>query len=196
MIPAANGPLPGHEREGRRRHDADDVDVDAEARRAGRDGRHEHVARATRVLARRRSPHRDRRAVGDGPAERVGEGRLQVDVGDAADPVGAEQAGHRGQPPGWGDAPPDGVVTAVELIVTATVGGLMATSVVPTGRFAGDRDVVGPGLEAGDVEVHHQGRAGQPVEVGRGAADRDQHAVDRERVGERVAGADAAGARH
>ena len=73
MIPAANGPLPAMIREGRGRHDADDVDVDAEARRPGRDGGHEHVARATRVL-----PDDDRAAapdqpMGDRPAEGVGQ---------------------------------------------------------------------------------------------------------------------------
>ena len=89
-----------------------------------------------------------------------------------------------GQPPGWGDA--DGAVIAVELMVTATVGGLMATIVVPTGRLPVGRDLVGPGLEAGDVEVHDQGGAGQPVEVRHRTADRDQHAVHRELVRQRV----------
>ncbi len=41
----------GQEGEGRRRDDPDEVDVDAQARRAGGDGRHEHVARPARVLA-------------------------------------------------------------------------------------------------------------------------------------------------
>ena len=41
----------GEERQGRRRDDPDRVDVDAHARRPGGDRRHEHVARAPRVLA-------------------------------------------------------------------------------------------------------------------------------------------------
>ena len=41
------------------------------------------------------APPRPDEPMGDRPAERVGEGRLQVDIGDTADPVGAEQAGHR-----------------------------------------------------------------------------------------------------
>ena len=45
------------------------------------------------------APPRPTRCVGDRPAEGIGGRRLEVDVGDAADAVGAEQAGHRGQPP-------------------------------------------------------------------------------------------------
>ena len=41
------------------------------------------------------APPRADQAVGGRAAERVGEGRLEVDVGDTADPVGAEEAGHR-----------------------------------------------------------------------------------------------------
>ena len=44
--------------------------------------------------------------VGRRPAERVGDRRLQVDVGDAADPVGAEEAGHAtARPRGSGRRP-------------------------------------------------------------------------------------------
>ena len=47
--------------------------------------------------------------VGGRPAEGVGEGRLEVDVGDAADPVGAEEAGHRyGAADGVGGGARDG----------------------------------------------------------------------------------------
>ena len=100
MIPARTVAGPGEERERRRRDDADDVDVDAEAGRAGDDGRHEHVARAARVLA-----DDDRRAgLGQSPRRRptegVRHGRLQVDVGDAADAVRAEEASHRVSRPG------------------------------------------------------------------------------------------------
>ena len=87
-------PAPREKREGRRGHDADDVDVDAEARRAGRDGGHEHVARAARVLADEDAPPGPDQVLRGRPAERVGQGRLEVDVGDATDAVGAEQAGH------------------------------------------------------------------------------------------------------
>ena len=92
MIPAANGAGPGEVGEGRRRDDADDVDVDAEAGRAGRDGGHEHVARAARVLADDDGAAGAAQAVRRRPAEGVGEGRLEVDVGDAADAVGAEES--------------------------------------------------------------------------------------------------------
>ena len=95
MIPAANVAAAGEERERRRGHDADQVDVDAHARRPGRDRRHEHVARAAGVLADDERAARPDELVGRRPAEGVGEGRLEVDVGDAADPVGAEEAGHR-----------------------------------------------------------------------------------------------------
>ena len=127
MIPAANVARPGEERErrawarrrrgGRRRP----------ARRAGRDRGHEHVARAARVLA------DDERAAGPDqpargrPAEGVGERRLEVDVGDAADSVRAEEAGHR-QPPatGMGMAQVGGVRrwrSVRRVIVTVTVTG-------------------------------------------------------------------------
>ena len=93
--PGRERAAPRDEREGRRGHDADDVDVGAEAGRPGRQGGHEHVARAARVLA-----DDDRTAAADqprrhGPPERVGDGRLEVDVGHATDAVRAEQAGHR-----------------------------------------------------------------------------------------------------
>ena len=140
MIPAANGPVAGDERERRRRHDADDVDVDAEARRPGDDGGHEHVARPARVLADDDRPATTGQAMRDRPPERVGEGRLQLDVGDAADAVGAEQAGH-GSAPADGDGAAERRVhraggDAIAVIVTWTVAGSAATSVVPVGRLA------------------------------------------------------------
>ena len=49
--PRGERPVAGEIGQGRRRHDADDVDVDAEAGRAGRDGGDEHVTRAAGVLA-------------------------------------------------------------------------------------------------------------------------------------------------
>ena len=95
MIPAANGPFPAMNARAGVGHDADDVDVDAEARRAGRDGGHEHVARAARVLADDDRPAAPDQPMGDRPPEGVGEGRPELDVGDAADAIRAEQAGHR-----------------------------------------------------------------------------------------------------
>ena len=58
---------PGEEREGRRRDAAGDPDVGAEARRAGRDRRDEHVAGAARVLADDERARRARRAGGRSP---------------------------------------------------------------------------------------------------------------------------------
>ena len=95
MIPAANGPVPARNARAGVGHDPDDVDVDAEARRAGRDRRHEHVARAARVLADDDRAARPGQPVRGRPAQGVGERRLEVDVGDAADAVRPEQAGHR-----------------------------------------------------------------------------------------------------
>ena len=94
MIPAANGPLPA------RKASAGvgttpTVDVDAEARRAA-------AIAATNMSPERRvswpttsDPPATDEAVRGRPPEGVGEGRLEVDVGDAADPVRAEQSGHR-----------------------------------------------------------------------------------------------------
>ena len=84
--------VPGKERQGRGRDDADDVHVDAEAGRAGRDRCHEHVARSPRVLPDHDAPAGAGESLGGRAAERVGHGRFQVDIGDTADPVGAEQA--------------------------------------------------------------------------------------------------------
>ena len=102
--------VPGEVGEGRRRDDTDDVDVRSEAARPGGDGRHEHVARSTGVLADDDRPTRPDEAMGDGPPEGVGRGRLEVDVGDAADAIGAEQASHRRlsrrPPTAWGRAKP------------------------------------------------------------------------------------------
>jgi hypothetical protein len=92
--PGREWPLPGHERKGGRRDDADDVGVDAHAGRAGRDSRHEHVTRTAGVL-----PDNDRATAADEPMrdgapQGVRQGRFQVDIRDTADPVGAEQACH------------------------------------------------------------------------------------------------------
>ena len=84
----------GEERQRGRRHDADDVDRHAQARRAGRDRGHEHVARAPRVLPDDDGAARPDEALRRRAAERERGRGLQVDVGDAADAVGAEQAWH------------------------------------------------------------------------------------------------------
>ena len=94
MIPAANGPCPAMNARAGVGTTPTMWTSTPEARRAGGDGRHEHVARSARVLADHDRPAATDQPVGDGPAEGVRERRLQVDVGDAADPVGAEQAGH------------------------------------------------------------------------------------------------------
>ena len=94
MIPPMNIPRPARKARAGVGHDADRVDVDAEARRPGRDGGHEHVAGATRVLADdERSPIGPEVARG-GSTEVEGEGRLEVDVGDATDPIRPEQSWH------------------------------------------------------------------------------------------------------
>ena len=73
MIPAAKSPRPGEERERGRRDAARDLDVDAEARRAGDDRRDEHVAGPPRVLADDDRRARPRQLVRGRPAERVRE---------------------------------------------------------------------------------------------------------------------------
>ena len=160
MIPASIRSRSREEREGRRRDDADDVDVDAEARRAGDDGRDEHVPRAAGVLA------DDDGCTGLGqptrrrPAEGVGRGRPQVDIGDATDAVRAEQSSHR-------VARPAEAARTRPVTVTGTCGGLAATSVTPGGRVAPTVTSLVPGRESRDVEVGGEGRADDPVKVGR-----------------------------
>ena len=78
--------------EGRCRDHADHVDVHAQAGRAGRDGRHEHVPRAPGVLADDDAAARLDQPLRGRPAEGIGHRRLEVDIRDTADPVGAEQA--------------------------------------------------------------------------------------------------------
>ena len=184
MIPAANGPGPGDVRERRRRDDPDDVDVDAQARRPGDDGGHEHVARAPRVLARRRS----RRPARPGGARPPGRGRRRWSAGGRRwRPRGSRRCRTGGasavsRPTARARRWPVPTTAAGTEIVTVTLGGLAATSVVPAGRFAVTGHRVDAGLEPGHVEVHDQGGPGQPVEVGGRAADRDEHAVGRQRV--------------
>ena len=93
--PADEHPAAGEEGQRRRRHDPDRMDVDPEAGRAGRDGGDEHVPGPPGVLA-----DDQRAAVGPEMARRgstqvEGEGGLEIDVGDAADPIGPEQSWHR-----------------------------------------------------------------------------------------------------
>ena len=130
--------------------------------------------------------------MGDGPAERVGQrsasGRRWRRRGSRRCRTGGPCRVSR---PAGATALPDGAVTAVVPIVDRH--GRRADRDDASSRPAGwpvTGTSCGPGLEPGDVEVHDQGRPGQPVEVGRRAADRDQDAVDRQRVGQVVAGAD------
>ena len=88
--------LAGEERQRRGRDDADLVHVGAEARRTGRDRGDEHVAGSPGVLAHDQRTSGTHEPVGRRAAERVGERRFQVDVRDAADSIGTEEAGHAG----------------------------------------------------------------------------------------------------
>jgi hypothetical protein len=90
-----------HEGQRRRRHDPHDVNVAAEARGAGGQRGHEHVAAAPSVLADGEGAARPDQLARRRPAERVGERGLQVDIRDAADSVRAEQAGQVGSFPEW-----------------------------------------------------------------------------------------------
>ena len=129
-----------------------------DARRAGRDRRDEHVARAPGVLADDERAARADEVVGGGPAEGVGEGRLEVDVGDAADPVRAEESGHRqgAGDAGDGDGDGDGVGGSGTVIVTVTLGGFTAMSVIPAGSVVLRLSSMGPGAEAVDVGRDHE----------------------------------------
>ena len=87
--------------------------------RPGRDGGDQHVARPTRVLADHDPPPERLEQVADGASEVVGEGRGQVDIGDAADSVRSEESTHQGA----------GVAGGT--IVTVTEIGDSVTSVTP-----------------------------------------------------------------
>ena len=172
MIPAANVPLTGEVGEGRRRHDADDVGIDAEARRAGCDRRNEHVAGSARVLPDDDRPTATDELVRHRATQRVGRRRLEVDVGDPTDAVGSEQAGHAVSRPVTVSAS-----AAVDVIVIVTVDGLIDTS----GRPGRQRKAPGHGLgsrpESGDIEIDDEGRAAQSIEVGHRATDRHQDPI-------------------
>ena len=88
--------LAGEERQRGGRDDADLVHVGAEARRTGSDRGDEHVAGSPGVLAHHQRAVGTHEPMGRRAAERVGQRRLQVDVRDAADSIGAEEAGHAG----------------------------------------------------------------------------------------------------
>jgi len=70
------------------------VDIRAETRRTGADRSDEHVSRAPRVLADDDRSTPAGKSMGRCPAEGIGEGRLELDIGDAADAVRAEETGH------------------------------------------------------------------------------------------------------
>src|SRR4029077_16436113 len=130
--PGGELPGAGEERQRRRRHDPDPVDVDTEARRAAADPRHEHVARATGVLA------DDDRPAGPGqpgrrrPPQVVSDGRLEIDVGDAPDAGRPEQAAHYG-PLGEGVGLGGAVGGATAATVTVISAGLIPTSLTSAG---------------------------------------------------------------
>ena len=85
-------PVAREEREGRCRDHADHVHVHAQAGRPGRDGRHEHVAGTAGVLADDDAAARADQSLRGRTAEGIGHRRLEVDIRDTADPIGAEQA--------------------------------------------------------------------------------------------------------
>ena len=93
-------PLPGQEGQGRRGHHAEPMDVGAHRRHAGHDGGHEHVARTARIAADEDRPAERHQRLDGRPPERLREGGLEIDVGLAADAVGAEQSSHRVRAPG------------------------------------------------------------------------------------------------
>ena len=134
MIPAANLPAPADVGQGRRRDHADEVDVHAHARGAGHDGGGEHVAGAARVLADHDGPARPGQTMRRGPAERVGEGGLEVDVGDATDSIRAEETG-QGSAPKSGEADATGVGDGVGAWSRSrlSAAGLIATTLMPGG---------------------------------------------------------------
>ena len=93
--PRREAAVAGEVGQGRRRDDPGTVDVHPHAGRPGRDRGHEHVPGTSRVLA------DDDRVAGShepfcgGAPKRECRRWAQVDVGDATDPVRAEQARHR-----------------------------------------------------------------------------------------------------
>ena len=76
------------------------------------------------------------------------------------------------------------------MIVTLTVAGSAATSVVPVGRLAVTGTSWTPALSPATSSVADEGRPGQTVEVRGRSADGHEHAIDRQRVGEVAAVAD------
>ena len=139
----------GEEGEGRRRQGAGKVDVGAHAGRPGRDRRHEHAARAAGVLADDERLAARQELMGRRPAEGIGQGRLEVDVGDPADPVGSEEPGHQG--PADGRAVGGGVAGAMET-VTETVWGDSPIRVRLAGRLTVGVRTWTPGRQAVDID--------------------------------------------
>ncbi len=70
------------------------------------------------------------------------------------------------------------------MIVTVTVSGLAATSVVPAGRLAVTGTWWTPAVRPATSRSITRVAPSKPIEVGRRAADRDQDAIGAERVGE------------
>ena len=115
--------------------------------------------------------------MGGGAPERVGEGRLELDVGDAADPVGPEEAGHR-QPPADGA----GAGRRRDVIVTVTVAGSTLSWRSPAWRFRVGRSSWVPTPRPVTSRLTVSADGVKAVEVGLRPADRDEHAAGRELV--------------
>ena len=117
------------------------VDVHAEARRTGRDRCHEHVAGPPGVLPDDERATTVTQVLGGRPPEGVGQRRLEVHVGDPADPVGTEESWH------WFSLrwePATGRRGVGSTTSTVTLGGLDVTRVRPVGQRDRDRDSVPP----------------------------------------------------
>ena len=160
------------------------VDVDAEARRTGRDRGDEHVAGAPGVLADDERAALADELVGRGPAEGVGERRLEIDVGDAADAVGPEEPRHVRAPPRRG--PADGAAGGRRRRARRVDASADRLSTTRSGRPAGRRRH-GTSWRRRRRGRPRRGRRVnarriEPVEVGDRATDRDEDAVRRERV--------------
>ena len=123
-------------RQGRRGADAQGVDVGAGGGAAGHQRRHQHVARATRVLAHQDAATRAGQAGGDGAAQRVGQRGLEVLVGDAADAVGAEEVAHE-----------------ASATVTRTVSGVTRTTLGAAGGTNDGHDLIVAHLEVGHRDL-------------------------------------------
>ena len=140
MTPARMVAAGRHEGEAWRGDDAQLHRIGADGWQAGRERGDEHVAGAPGVLPDHHAAATAVEQVGDRAAEVVGQGRGQVDVGDAPDPVGAEQPPHQGAgvAAGW--------------MTTVTLVGEMEISVTPFGSETVGVQIVLAGAQARRVE--------------------------------------------